>query len=68
MNFPQDLILEHGFMDTIYPLLVVDDMIHYSMLGCYIICSEILVEVNQLTVRVKVDRKHRQQVKIEVDR
>jgi hypothetical protein len=25
------------------------------MLGCYILCSEILVEVNRLMVEVKVD-------------
>jgi hypothetical protein len=35
------------------------------MLGCYILCSESLVEVNRLTVEVKVDR---QQVKVEVSR
>jgi hypothetical protein len=35
------------------------------MLGCYILCNEILVEVNQMTVEVEVDRH---QVKVEVDR
>jgi hypothetical protein len=34
------------------------------MLGCYILCSESLVEVNRLMVEVEVDR----QVKVEVDR
>jgi hypothetical protein len=29
MNFPQDIILEHGFRDKIDPLLVVYDIIHY---------------------------------------
>jgi hypothetical protein len=28
-----------------------------GLLGCYILCNEILVEVNQLTVEVKVDRQ-----------
>jgi hypothetical protein len=27
------------------------------LLGCYILCSEILVEVNRLTVEVEVDRQ-----------
>jgi hypothetical protein len=27
------------------------------MLGCYILCSKILVEVNRLTVKIKVDRQ-----------
>jgi hypothetical protein len=27
------------------------------MLGCYILCSESLIEVNQLTVEVEVDRQ-----------
>ena len=35
------------------------------MLGCYIICCEILVEVNQWMVKVEVDRQH---VEVEVDR
>jgi hypothetical protein len=34
-------------------------------LGCYILCSESLVEVNRLMVEVEVDR---QQVEVEVDR
>jgi hypothetical protein len=44
------------------------------MLGCYILCSEILVEVNRIMVEVEVDRKQvkvkvdQQQVEVEVDR
>jgi hypothetical protein len=33
------------------------------MLGCYILWSESLFEVNRLMVEVEVDRQHRQQVK-----
>jgi hypothetical protein len=36
------------------------------MLGCYILCSEILVEVDQLAVKVKGRSVRSGQVKVEV--
>jgi hypothetical protein len=34
----------------------------FHLLGCYILCSESLVEVDRLTVKFKVDKVDRQQV------
>jgi len=38
-----------------------------NILGCYILCSESVVEVNRMTVEVEVDRQHQQEVEVEVD-
>jgi hypothetical protein len=47
---------DNGHKPKKFGIRYIDSTQTNPMFGCYIICSEILVEVNQLTILVEVDQ------------